>query len=813
MVALVLFRIFNLSKGIWTDLLQDVDDEEHVEHNSASSCSQYFHENMGRMDLPNMNASMHEETPVQSDLNLTSSFMAMIGQLESKSNLTHANIQMIVDGMSTFLEDISEFITQRVKTLLCQIQVDNNDSAAKSCLDDFANLPDILQPVNTKYKRTQYLEECNAVINPEQIVLGTRLQLRYSSVLGCDVLTAVEDTMQFIPIDQLLGAILLNRNYRQIMLDFAASLKQQNNGVIRHYFHTDSFKQHPFFKKYSDGLAINLYVDAFETTNVLGSHTGIHKLEGMYMTLQNFPPEYQSQLTSVFLVALWYGQDVKTYGYDKILEPVVNCLMRLESGSGSEVVIGEQHITVRACLVFMSADNLGYNSLFGFSESFSVMRYCRFCENTRDEVDTIFVESGLKLRRSTKSYSEAVERVGTPDYDQQATGIKRGCLLNNLQYWHVTENFVVDVLHDVLQGVAVAELSLVFDALSADNQCKLTIHAMNAAINSFNYSLADKNSRPPTFYSLSALRMSASEMWCFLRNLPLLIGHLIPREQEHWNLVKMLLDITDIVLAPEVTPNLSSYLVHLVEEHHEYFKKLFPDKKITPKQQFLVHYAKCLVMSGPPVRYWTMRFEARHQIFKDFAKNTNCFKNVCKPLANRFQRAIAFRFLNPVMYKCNEIGPAQEMQVRDFLDPVCDVLCKTTGVCRSDTVLVLKWVKLGHYTFKPSAVTVNAIEGGLPQFGKVTDIIAINEDVFFVEELLLTSHYDDHFHAYSVSHPPQPRRVCVPLKSLLDHIPLQFHVIKYEEELHMLINLRYIILQEEQGVSSDSSISVTSSKQ
>jgi hypothetical protein len=311
--------------------------------------------------------------------------------------------------------------------------------------------------------------------------------------------------------------------------------------------------------------------------NVLGSHTGVHKLEGLYMMVQNFLPEYQSQLSSIFLVALWYVEDVKNYGYNKLFESVVDSLQSLESDTGVTVSIGSKEVTVRACLVFLSADNLGYNSLFGFGESFAATRFCRFCECNREEASSMFRESQMKLRNQ-ESYSNAVRRVRSASYDQQMTGIKKGCPLNKLQYWHVTQNFAVDVMHDILEEIAGVELSLILNGIAADKQCIISLEKLNSAISCFHYSLTDKNSRPPTLSFFNSIKMSASEMWCFLRNLPLLIGSLIPREQEHWKLLLILLDITDIVVAPVITENLSSFLSHLVEEHHLYFKHLFLDR-------------------------------------------------------------------------------------------------------------------------------------------------------------------------------------------------------------------------------------------
>jgi hypothetical protein len=93
------------------------------------------------------------------------------------------------------------------------------------------------------------------------------------------------------------------------------------------------------------------------------------------MIVENFPTEAQSKLSSIFLVALWHVQDVKTYkGYDKILEPVVHDLKILESDSGMSVTVRNKEVLVRAALVLVSADNLSINSLFGFSEGFTALK-------------------------------------------------------------------------------------------------------------------------------------------------------------------------------------------------------------------------------------------------------------------------------------------------------------------------------------------------------------------------------------------------------------------------------------------------------
>jgi hypothetical protein len=191
-----------------------------------------------------------------------------------------------------------------------------------------------------------------------------------------------------VPLGLLLAAIVSDNYCSKLISDFAQKCKCWNTDYISHFFQTETYRNHKFFQIYSDALALHFYVDTFEVTNPLGSHTSVHKLEALYMIVQNFPTEAQSKLSSIFLVALWHAQDVKTYkGYDKILEPVVHDLKILESDSGMSVTVSNKEVLVRAALVLVSADNLGINSLFGFSEGFTAKKFCRFSECTREESD------------------------------------------------------------------------------------------------------------------------------------------------------------------------------------------------------------------------------------------------------------------------------------------------------------------------------------------------------------------------------------------------------------------------------------------
>ena len=52
-----------------------------------------------------------------------------------------------------------------------------------------------------------------------------------------------------------------------------------------------------------------------------------------------------------------------------------------------------------------------------------------------------------------------------------------------------------------------------------------------------------------------------------------------------------------------------------------------------------VHVYHCRY--GPLVRSWCMRFEGKHNYFKDLAHRVKCFKNIAKSLASRHQRLVS----------------------------------------------------------------------------------------------------------------------------------------------------------------------------
>jgi hypothetical protein len=102
------------------------------------------------------------------------------------------------------------------------------------------------------------------------------------------------------------------------------------DGIMRDFHDGEFCRGHVFFSN-GRNVALLLYVDDREIANPLGSKAGIHKIGVIYCTILNLPPKFCSSLCNCYLVALYNTGDVKTYGFEPILAPLVTDIKELES--------------------------------------------------------------------------------------------------------------------------------------------------------------------------------------------------------------------------------------------------------------------------------------------------------------------------------------------------------------------------------------------------------------------------------------------------------------------------------------------------
>lgn len=204
-----------------------------------------------------------------------------------------------------------------------------------------------------------------------------------------------------------------------------------------------------------------LHIDDFEVCNPLGTSRKLHKITAVYWVVLNLPARFRSNLSSIQLALLGKSVDVKQDGYERFFEPLIKDIRCIELEVFFVEVVGQ---FVKGTVYCVSADNLGAHGLAGFSESFNVDKFCRFCLISRDQIATTEVND-FQLR-GVDQHNTFLEELRQTDNLQSVNGVKRECVLGkHLLFFHPITGFPPDVLHDLFEGVIPLELSLCLENL------------------------------------------------------------------------------------------------------------------------------------------------------------------------------------------------------------------------------------------------------------------------------------------------------------------------------------------------------------
>lgn len=630
---------------------------------------------------------------------------------------------------------------------LKQVQLKNSldlqepmKSVVESKIDQcFENALDPFLPLNTESKRMKYFSEKWGKIDPVEYVLGTRFATRFIRTSGGYGQTIVKDKFMYIPILETVKSIYQHPAINDMM---ARDPKQMEN-LLYDIQDGEFFKEHDLFSKQVHTVQLQLFFDEMECANPIGSKRGIHKLGAIYFTLRNVSPKYNSSLLNIHLVSLFHAQDIKTYGFDKILAPLVKDISTLETQG---IQLPQFDHPIYGTIIQVTGDNLGLHSLFGFVESFSARYCCRFCLLEKEDFQTVFSEDDPKISFRTKQlHVEHCQKMQTNPTLPYVMGVKRSCPLNSLQYFHTSANFSVDIMHDILEGVAQYEMKLLIEHLIHNYT---TLAEVQRRIQSFNYGFTEQKNKPPGLRISDAndLGLNASQSWCLLRHFPIMFGDLVNPNDQHWYLFILLLQIVNIAFSSVISQGITIYLKHLISEHHGLFKDLYPNKRLLPKHHLMVHYPMCIRKIGPLLHTWCMRYEAKHNVFK---KQLKSFKNITKTLAKKHQCQMAYLWQT---FDPNELkmGPGKMVSLNEmkFGGKVAEKL----EVPVRARVLKVKWAKVNGRMFRPELAVCVRTDNDMPVFHVIKNVLIKDEQVILMTDALKTRCLDEHTHAYKVSH-------------------------------------------------------------
>lgn len=190
----------------------------------------------------------------------------------------------------------------------------------------------------------------------------------------------------------------------------------------------------------------------------------------------------------------------------------------LTSVQSEGIDIGE-NLRLDIGLVNISCDNLGANALFGFSEIFAADYFCRFCECSRIETQSLTKEDISKLRTAA-TYNEQITKLqNNAKMDLKDTkGIRSHCLFNNVENFHVLTNLSVDIMHDICEGIIPFFLHNVFQYCIDKKICNQKY--LIRRIRDFNYGVLNSQKKPSRLQiERNNLGQNASQLYAIMVNM------------------------------------------------------------------------------------------------------------------------------------------------------------------------------------------------------------------------------------------------------------------------------------------------------
>lgn len=435
----------------------------------------------GDNDIGDMDLDEQIEEDMDVDV-ISVAIITFIATLKSYNSIPYSASNEIVNQVRELLKTVVMTLKKKTEKKLKAFQTELGwkDNQVQEILNCFQGM-DLFAELSSEYKQIKYLKLKNALVLPEEKIIGQNFQSEVNRNDGVAMQVLKNDTYQYVPLSKLLKRILEQPGVMPLILQQCIT---PIPGEIATFLDGKLVKkQPPIGDNNCPEIKLLLYSDEFETANPLGSKKCMHKLCAFYINILNLPQDLQCNLNNIHLLALVKSAILSEYGMDTVLYQIKEDLHVLYE-HGLELNCPDYAGIVKPKLFQVIGDNLGLHNMLGFAGSFSANYYCRFCKVHRMRAEILLQEECNLLRNKISYETDIAEN------NLSTTGLSRSSVLNELPYYHVLENASVDVMHDIFEGIAPLEVKLILKQL-VDNG-SFTLEEINERISSFSYGFTDK---------------------------------------------------------------------------------------------------------------------------------------------------------------------------------------------------------------------------------------------------------------------------------------------------------------------------------
>ncbi|XP_023317233.1 uncharacterized protein LOC111694208 [Trichogramma pretiosum] len=591
--------------------------------------------------------------------------------------------------------------------------------------------------LENEYKIFQHFKTLGTYIEPVEESID--LYLIVKNVKGFNTQAQKYHKFQIIPIDIVLTKFL---ELPGVLDSIITNInKKEQSDYFDSLFKGDAYKTLKEQLPVGILLPLMVYNDDFEINNPIGSRKVLHKIGAVYISILGIPDEFVSQLENILLFQLHRYLNHKDFGNKPIFQCCVDKLKKLVKDG---LIINS--IKVNFVVFQVVSDNLGANSILGFSKSFLSMNCCRICTADINQRKFLTREDS-QLLRDVDNYKLAAENL--------THGVEEECIFNQIPYFHVTKNSCVDLTHDLYEGICRYDMGHILHHLIQKNY--FTLEKVNERLANLSKKCMDDmnvmTKLPNDCVSKKYLILSASEMSFLINYFGILVGNLVKKNDPVWEYFLLLKEIVSLVTGSVVNDSIIERLQNAIHEHHTMFITYFKED-LKPKYHILTHYPRLMKLFGPLNQFSTIRFEGKHKFFKEVANSMTSRVNPELSLSVKHQLQLSYRLLiNRGFESRLEVGSQEVSSIKNLLD-FSKFKKKVPIDWLNADPSVVTWVRVNGTLYKKQSViymnsgTTDCVPAVL---GKICHILVSKENrvSFICEELKITYH-NEHLSAYEV---------------------------------------------------------------
>ena len=264
-----------------------------------------------------------------------------------------------------------------------------------------------------------------------QILYRNKKEFTEPHELVNDLDNGKNDTVQYVPILRTLSLLL---SHEDVLGEVCKEPTEHAEGVTRSYDDGEMWRENALFTSDEPSLQLILYHDDFKFVNPLGNKVVKHKSSVFYFVLRNIPSKLRSRLCDINLVMIFPATLISKYGYQLILQPILEDSEKFET-SGIKVVVEGRSKIFRGTWSMVIADNLAAHALGGIFCNFSaVTHFCRYCNFSKVMLGNNFKSTEFVIRTLVEGYQNNVSIIECDPDSASVYGFKSNSCLNSMDY-------------------------------------------------------------------------------------------------------------------------------------------------------------------------------------------------------------------------------------------------------------------------------------------------------------------------------------------------------------------------------------------